>query len=337
MQLSARWFGSTIVLVLLCGSCELRRDYTREFLAFGTIVTVSAYDVEKRRFDLATDQLQQRFASIDSDWYAQSPGELRMINDAIAAGNAIEVSPELKSLIETAARYESISGGRFNICLGRLSALWGFFNLPDSPATLPDDNEIRRIINSRPSTASLRWERDTLLASNANVMLDIGGIAKGAILEIAIDLLKRQQIDNAIINLGGDLTVIGSVGGRDANIGIRSPTGQAPIAGLDVASGESVLTSGNYERFVEIDGRRYAHVFNPSTGYPVDHTASVTVVHTDPVLADVSATALLVGGAIEFDALVTAFGLDFALLIDVSGDTRLTPAMRERLHWFEGQ
>ena len=95
------------------------------------------------------------------------------------------------------------------------------------------------------------------------------------------------------------------------------------------------MTSGNYERFIEIDGKRYTHIFDPRTGYPVEHTASVTVVDTDPVLADAAATALLVGGPNEFDEIVAMMDLTYALLIDTQGDIRLTPAMAERLHWTE--
>ena len=150
-----------------------------------------------------------------------------------------------------------------------------------------------------------------------------------------MDILGKHAIDNAIVNIGGDLSVIGSVNGREARIGIRSPIGGTPIAGIDVQSEETVFTSGNYERYIDIDGRRYTHVFDPRTGYPVGHTASVTVVDRDPVRADAAATALMVGGPAEFDSIVDSMNLSYALLIDTSGDTRLTRGMRERIDWLD--
>jgi thiamine biosynthesis lipoprotein len=163
------------------------------------------------------------------------------------------------------------------------------------------------------------------------VKIDLGGIAKGALLEDGVALLEELGINDAIINLGGDLTVIGSVHQRRARVGIRSPTADSPIAFLDAASGETIVTSGNYERFVEIDGRRYTHILDPISGYPVTHTASVTVVHKDALLADAAATAMMVGGADEFDVLCRAFDIEYALLIDASGEVHLTSGMRERI------
>ena len=164
-------------------------------------------------------------------------------------------------------------------------------------------------------------------------MIDLGGIAKGAILEDCIRVLLQQGISDAIVDIGGDLTVHGNIKGKPAHIGVRSPVADDPIASIDIVDGETIVTSGSYERYVEIAGRRYTHILDPQSGYPVDHTAAVTVVHDDPMLADAAATALMVGGAEEFDALTQALDIDFALLIDASGDLRLTQSMDERLHW----
>ena len=93
------------------------------------------------------------------------------------------------------------------------------------------------------------------------------------------------------------------------------------------------MTSGDYERFFEHDGKRYQHVLDPRTGYPVEHTVSASVVHGDPVLADAAATALLVAGAAEFEELCLSLGLDTALIVTTSGDLRLTRAMEKRFNW----
>ncbi len=179
----------------------------------------------------------------------------------------------------------------------------------------------------------LDWDGDRIVGGRTFLLIDLGGIAKGAILEDSVQILRELGVNHAIVNIGGDLTVIGDVNGRPANIGIRSPVAEKPLASLDVAGGETVVTSGNYERYVEIGGQRYNHILDPQSGYPVEHTAAVTVVHDDAMLADAAATALMVGGAKEFDALTKAMDIEFALLIDASGDLRLTRSMDERLHW----
>lgn len=333
MRSSANWRKALLLVALLLHACSSVDEHGADFVLFGTIVSIRAFDATDPAFSAAMSSLETRFSALSDDWYPWSDGELQRINAAIAATTPIDVSPELASLIKAAARFEALSGGRFNAGLGHVSELWGFHALPAGATSVPDAAAISAILATGPGANDLGWQDLTLYPGTAATMLDLGGIAKGALLLEARRLLLQQGIENAIVNLGGDLLVIGQVHGRHARIGIRSPHQLAPIAGLQIAPGEAVFTSGNYERYVEIDGTRYPHILDPRSGQPVQHTASVTVVHTDPVLADAAATALLVGGGADFDALVDAFELEFALLIDAGGDTRLTPGMRQRLHW----
>ncbi len=336
MRSSRYWRRPCIAVAVVLTACTpADRDHHHELYAFGTYVSVSFYSVPEAKSRAALAGLETLFGEVDDNWYPWAPGELQRINTAIAAGETIAVSKRLQSLILAATDYEQLSRGRFNAGLGRLTELWQFHDIANPPSTLPDANKLAILISAAPALQSLTWRRGELTGRNREVMIDLGGIAKGAILEDCRDLLRTIGIDNAIINIGGDLVVIGQVGGRAARIGIRSPLLDAPVAGLDIADGEAVFTSGSYERFVEIAGVRYAHILDPTTGFPVEHTVSVTVINEDPERADAAATALMVGGADEFDDLVTALRLDYALLIDAGGDTRLTPGMRERLEWID--
>jgi len=336
MLSSRNWPSAALAVAALLTACApSNRDYHHELHFFGTIVSVSLYDVSSRQDQAALEDLVDFFHDAGNNWYPWAPGELQRINDAIAGGNAIEVSERLAELIRSAAFYESESHGRFNAGLGHLSELWGFQPVMLGLDKLPDATLLAQLVDSKPSALDIRWDGSTLSSPTQHLMLDLGGIAKGAILAISTGILEQHGIENAIVNIGGDLTVVGRVNGRDAHVGIRSPDNGLAVAGLNVRSKETVVTSGNYERFVVIGGVRYTHVFDPLTGYPVDHTASVTVVDADPVRADAAATALMVGGAAAFDELVNLLELRYALLIDVSGDTRLTPGMRERLHWID--
>lgn len=329
------WLSGVVALAVLAAACETARDHNARFLQFGTVVTVNAYGVSGDTFDTAMADLERHFAALGRDWYPWADGELRRVNAALAAGQEIDVSKALQSVIRRAAEFETQSGGRFNAGLGRVTELWGFHQLPEVPASRPARADIAAIISDGPGAATLTWRGSTLVSGQGQTMLDLGGIAKGAIVSEGLRRLESHGISNAIINLGGDLAVNGGVHGRDARIGIRSPLGDAPVAGLEVRSGESVFTSGTYERFVVIDGVRYPHILDPQSGEPVTRTASVTVVHDDPVVADAAATALLVAGIDDFATLAEALGLEFALIIDASGDTGLTPGMRERLHWMD--
>lgn len=333
MRSSAAWPSVAAAVTLLIGGCEFESDYRTELFVFGTFVTIDVYDARRSDFYRASDAIAERYLELDRDWYPWDDGELRRVNDAIANGETIAVSAPLARLVQAAAHYENLTGGRFNAGLGRISELWGFDRLPDAVDAPPDAAAIAAVLAERPGAATLEWAQSSLVGAGRATMLDLGGIAKGALLLEAAGILEAHGIDNAIVNLGGDLLVIGRVNGRDAQIGIRSPAAEDALAGLTVAPGEAVFTSGSYERYVEIDGERFAHILDPRTGMPVRHTVSVTVVDRDPIRADAAATALLVGGSGAFDELVAALGLEFALLIDASGDVRLTSGLRERLHW----
>ena len=328
------WRSAGFTCLLLVAGCgDTREDQQLDYFAFGTEVTVSLFGVTDAQREAADARLQEYFlADVGPNFYPWRPGLLHDINDAIATGRSVAVPPRLASIIRRAAEIETRSNNTFNAGLGNLTELWGLHDL-SAPPQLPNKAAIAALLDSNLSVAGIRWNGDEIVHASDKLMLDLGGIAKGAILNGSVSILREFDVENAIVNIGGDLIVLGSVNGRPARIGIRSPLTTEPVAAIQVVDGETVVTSGNYERFVEIDDQRYTHVLDPRTGYPVEHTASVTVVHSDAMLADAAATALMVGGPAEFDALVEALDLEFALLIDSSGDLRLTPAMDERLDW----
>lgn len=324
------FLAALFVVAVACGGERAERA---QLVAFGTLVTVTAWDVAPGRFADAVAALESRYRELEVDWYPWADGELARINAALARGDDVPVSPALAALIRRAAVLETQSEGFFNPALGRLTELWGF-NEPDRAGWRPPpETAIAELVAADPSAADLDWNGNRLSSRSRAVALDPGGIAKGALLEVSARILAERDIGNAIVDLGGDLAVLGSPPGRAAQIGIRRPGGDGAIARLAVAGGESVMTSGNYERYFEHGGRRYAHVLDPRTGRPAAGTASVTVVAADPLLADAAATALLAAGAPGFERLSASLGVDFALLVTDSGDVRLTPGMARRVHW----
>jgi thiamine biosynthesis lipoprotein len=322
-----------VTTIILCIACEpASRDFQHQFYSFGTVVTIDLFDTSPAANETAISAIESRIKDIDANWYPWREGELQEINSAIARRQSIDVSPSLAELLRRAASLEERSGGRFNPALGRLVELWGFHDMTMPRTSLPDDFEIRKWLSLAASARHLEWDGDLLRSSSPRLMLDLGGIAKGAILEQLMSILEDAGVENAIIDIGGDLSVVGRVNGRSARIGIRSPRSEDVLGWLDILDGEAVMTSGDYERFFEVDGKRYQHVLDPRSGYPVEHTISATVVHIDPVLADVAATALLVAGAAEFEELCLSLGLETALIVTASGDLRLTQAMEKRLN-----
>ena len=326
---------SFLALPLLLAACEPHADLQTRFIALGTEVSITLYDVDDDRAQAIVGHVERRLTERGRDWYPWADGELARINAALAAGESIDVSADLAKLLRRAAEIETASDNRFNAGLGELSVAWGLVGDGRNTVRAPDPGRIAELVAARPGARQLRWDGDRLLGSDTErpFVLDPGGIAKGFLLRESAAILAELPVDNFIINFGGDLLVHGQVHERAARIGIRAPGTRGAIATLDVDSGEAVITSGNYERFVEIDGQRYTHVIDPVTGYPVTGVVSVTVVDSDAALADAAATALMVGGSAEFDALCAALGIRYALLIPADGEPRLTDGMRQRVHW----
>jgi thiamine biosynthesis lipoprotein len=343
MRSKRSWAEYRLLILLfasLASSCQPQTEDSRQqIFAFGTQIELVTYGEDAKKVREITARIEARYAEVDLDWYpwekdfVSEPGELRRINLAIASGNQIEVSPELANLIRRAAAIEQLSLGKFNPGIGELTKLWGFDNVLQLDWMPPSADAVDELIATRPGSQQLLWDNNTLRSLSRQTQIDLGGIAKGAILGLTIDLLRDGGVEDAIINIGGDLTVLGNVHGREARIGIQSPVDGKPTAWLDVADGETVVTSGDYERFFEFEGRRYQHIIDPRSGYPVQHTASVTVVHTDPILADAAATALVVAGIVEFDQTCAELGIQQAILIDSTGELRLTASMSRRVKW----
>ncbi len=323
----------TLAFLLFVG-CEFEsQDFRHQFYAFGTLVTIDFFDVSPDSNAAAIAVIESRIKDIDANWYPWREGELQRINAAIAGRQSIEVSPLLAELLRRSETLERKSGGRFNPAIGRLTELWGFHDAAKLRTSPPDDFAVQKWLSLVVSSSSLEWDGNVLRSKSPRVMLDLGGIAKGSILEQFVSVLRDAGVENAIVDFGGDLTVMGQVKGRSARIGIRSPRSDEVLGWLEVLDGETVMTSGDYERFFEHDGKRYQHVLDPRTGYPVQQTISASVVHKDAVLADAAATALLVAGAAEFDKLCLSLGLEEALIVTASGDLRLTRGMEKRLNW----
>ncbi len=172
-----------------------------------------------------------------------------------------------------------------------------------------------------------------LRSTNPAAQLDFGAIAKGYGVDLAIARLRELGIQNAIINAGGNLRAIGKHGDRPWRIGIRNPRGEGVLASIETHGDESILTSGDYERFYEYQGKRYHHIIDPRNGYPATGVISVTVIADDAATADAASTALFVAGPQRWHEIVKKLGITQVMLIDDKGRMVVTPAMAKRIRF----
>lgn len=328
------------LLALLLGACGRAVPVAQEAFVFGTRVEVLVAGVSEAEGHAALGEVLREFERLHRAYHAWQPSELTALNEAIAAGRPHRVLPELADLIRTAQRLAAQGDHLFDPGIGRLIALWGFHGDEFEPA-LPDDAALQRLIDAKPSIADLEIDGDDIVVSkNRAVALDFGGYLKGVALDRAAALLKARGIDNALINIGGNVLALGSKGGVPWRVGIRHPrielAGEGVIATLELRDGEAIGTSGDYQRYFELDGRRYCHLIDPRTGEPAQGTQAVTVlIPSGPdagMRSDVLTKPLFIGGD-RWRELARRLDVAQVMRIDAQGRIHVTPAMQNRLQF----
>lgn len=320
-------FGA-IALAGCAGSTQVHRQ---RWYLFGTLVDVTVADPDAHRVAGVMSKLSARFGDMHRNLHAWKPGALMDINRAVARGEGIAVGAELQGLIADLKTCYRCSAGAFNPAQGELIGLWGFHNdvLPTSAP--PSATQIERLVADNPSPLDLNVTDGVLTSRNSRVQLDLGGYGKGYALDVGMRLLREAGIGNAIINAGGDLNVAGRKGSEAWRIGIRDPLKSGALAWLETSGEEAIYTSGNYERYLEYDGKRYAHILDPRTGMPVHDTVSVTVIHKYGARADAAATALTVAGPQQWRAMAEQLEVSQVMVVNRVGEIAMTRPMAERL------
>lgn len=334
IHMTARLIPVVAVLLLtLLGACGRHDDSVQEqqFIAFGTLISVTLYDVDDALAQRAFTELEQLFNQMHRDWHAWEPGPLVELNRALATTGMAEVPPAVLPLLEPAQRLSRASGGLFDPAIGGLLALWGFQS-EDPPKHPPDGAALAAQVGQRASMTDTTLEGTRLSTKNHAVQLDFGGFAKGYAAQRGAQHLRTLGIRNAIIAVAGDIHAIGARGDRPWRIGIRHPRAPGVLAATELRDGESISTSGDYERYFEHDGRRYHHLLDPRSGYPAQGVTSVTVIAHNGATADAGASALFIAGPEEWTRVARTMGIEQAMLVDVRGVVHMTPAMAARLH-----
>jgi len=178
---------------------------------------------------------------------------------------------------------------------------------------------------------------DRVTSANPAVQLDFGGYAKGYALDRAADILRERGIQNALVSVGGNIMALGRRAGRPWRVGLESPRGKAMLATIELADGEAIGTSGDYRRYYEIDGKRYSHIIDPRSGYPVPGVQSVTVlVPRQPgagALSDAASKPIFIEGPRGWKEAAARMGVSCAMLVDTDGVVHVTRELNARIRF----
>ena len=334
---SLSFYALFIICANLLSGCEkTARQYDYSIFAFGTLIEITLYDIDKNRAETAYELLQKDFDRYHQHWSPWTDGDLAKLNAQLSeqagTGKSVNLPEHLIPLIKDSIQLSHESENYYNPTIGNLINLWQFHKYQEKDAHPPDNNAIQNLLSKNPQMSDLSFNENNQL-SNANpaVSLNFGAFAKGYAIEREIEQLQKLNIHHAVINAGGDLSVIGQHGDRLWNIGIRHPREKNILASIEVRNNESIFTSGDYERFYTYKNQRFHHILDPGTGYPTNDAQSVTVLHSDAGRADAAATALFVAGSKDWQRIARSMGINHVMLIDSMGHIHLTPAMEKRI------
>lgn len=285
-----RAFCVLLICVLLCG-CTGQTRCQRTVFAMDTVMDLQIWSQDESALDAVEDiirNLERRWSVTDEN------SALSKYNRGEDPDWTVEEQALLSCLEELSRRTD----GAFDPTLGALTEIWGFYS---GEYRVPAQSQI-----------------DAALTADK---LDVGAALKGYAGKLASEELESLGVSCALLNLGGNIQTLGTKpDGTPWQIGIQHPEGGANIGVLSVIGTKAIVTSGDYQRCFEVDGKRYHHIFDAVTGYPADSgLTSVTVICEDGLLADVLSTALFVMGLDDATAFWRQEGGFEAVFITQSG------------------
>jgi len=299
-SLPAPRFLAVLVCCLSIGCARRRPPAETRWLVMGTSAAVAVREADRDQLPLLRGIAARHYDEIEaalSPYRPDSP--LSRINAAAGTNLFFVCQPPLDTVLAAACEASLESGQAFSPLAGPLMRLWGFGH-DQNLAVEPSDVEIAAVLPLVTIDALQTVDGPySVQLSHPGMRLDLGGIAKGYAVDRVYDAFRAQGVQHVLIDLGGNLRVIGtSASSRKGwRTGVRDPFTPGGMLGyFCLASGQAVATSGNYERFVTIGGKRYAHIMDPRTGRPVAGMAAVIIVAPTAMEADWLSTTLFVLG-----------------------------------------
>ncbi|GAB6281557.1 MAG: FAD:protein FMN transferase [Ignavibacterium sp.] len=293
---------------------ENTNEIKRTQILLGTVVEIQVKNTEENLANVAIEKAFKEIKRIDLTFSSINPeSEVYKIN--YSKDSIIQVSKELFWLVEKSNNISKLTNNAFDVSLENLITLWGFERKENF--RLPDTKEINGALKN------CGWVNVNLMDSNSikllnNVKLNFSAIAKGYAVDQAINVLVKYGIKSALVNAGGEIKVLGN----DWIIGIQHPRMKNALIEKVKLNSKAVATSGDYEQFFEVNGKRYHHIINPQNGYPANGCQSVTIIANNDLIADAFATAVFVMGPKEGMILIEKMDGIEGLIIDSAGNKK---------------
>jgi thiamine biosynthesis lipoprotein ApbE len=288
--------------------------FKKAILSMGTVFEVTIYTADRYIAEKVFNDVSRETNRLDylmSNYKKESV--LSQLNKN-ASEEPTDCNNELAYVIEQSLQYSDMTDGAFDITIGPLMKKWGFFK---KQGRIPGKEELESVLETVSYKNIIIEEKTikslsknpvtvkTVYFKNAGTRIDLGGIGKGYAVDMAARVLKQNGINSALINFAGNIYTFGTPPGKDSwVIGLQHPRKSEGLLGSFEIKDKAVSTSGDYEKFFTIEGKRYSHIIDPRTGNPVKGIVSVTIVTDNATRADALSTGVFVLGLEEGMALI---------------------------------
>lgn len=291
---------TTLLILSGCQSSSLEPyDFTSITLGFDTVISFRAYCESEAEFESYKQVLSDTYSEYDAIFSRYNDGEenLKALNDG--AGSTVKVHPEIISLLKKSKKYQELSNGQFDVTMGSLLELWHNYREQAETANVyqvPSADELAAV-QDKHGWEHIQIDEDALTVTikDKNISIDLGGIAKGYATEQVARKLEEMGLKHGFINAGGNVVVIGAKPDNSPiRVGLQIPDPEdmqtSSLMSIAIDKRMAFVTSGNYQRYYEVNGKRYHHIIDPDTMMPSEFFDSVTVITPDSTMADALST-----------------------------------------------
>ena len=294
---------SLIFMLISCSQNNKENEQTtqqeslkRTEMLMGTVISVTLFDSNDESI---LDKVFDKVSYLEGILSINEAGtEVDKINEN-AGIEPVKVSDDTFNVVKAGVYYSELSNGKFDVTIGPLVKLW---DIPNA-TTIPTQEQIDSVIPlTNYKDVVIDESNKTVFLTRPGMMLDLGGIAKGYTADIISKMLTDNGVNSAIIDLGGNIFAHGQKPTGDAwKIGIQNPfSTRGEIVGAISVKNKSIVTSGIYERFIEVNGVKYHHILNPQTGYPYENDiAGITIISDKSTAGDALSTSVFALGVNE--------------------------------------
>jgi len=318
-------YGSMVfALFTLVSGCTEHRTVQKTETIMGTQVSITVVARDRDQGEAAIEAGMAEVRRLDDMMSLyKDDSEITRVN--LAAGRMpVKVSPEMIEAVEQASEISRRSGGVFDVTIGPLVVLWQMRLKEGKTPSEEEIGKVRRLVNFR--NIFINKKASTIFLKREGMIMDLGGM-KGYIADQVADLFKRRGVRNALIALAGDIWALGHrEDGNPWRIGVQHPREKDRTLAVLELSDRYVCTSGDYERFVIKEKKRYHHIIDPRTGKPSTGVISVTLVGERGTLIDPLAKVPFILGVEKGLNLVREYGAE-AIIVDDQGKVTSTPGI----------